>query len=420
MKYKVEAFDIWQYLCKIIYEPLIRCRIDFAGHIDLDILKKAVTLSMNTIPLIGCCFNESPMRLRWAEKNFTCEDIVRVVEADTDVNEQIRHLFSSGIDFTQEPQLKINLIRGTDRDTFCAIISHIVCDGAGFKQYLYLLCELYTKLKNHETISSSTFYPRGIQPLFAGVKLREKISILRSRYDAYDSANKKEQKGVSFSESNPEPYMETRVISKENFERLKSFVKRNHATMNDILMALFAKAFCKNTDTKRIMLSATMDLRKFISPGENFGISNFSSNCMCHFTAAEHDLLTDTLKQVSEQMKLHKSGKNILKSVLLWNFLVHLLPYCLLKRYFTKIVTLPIISFTNLGILDKSLLCFDNSVVKSAYLTASIKPSPYFQIAASTYNDCCILSCNFYGSSDDKKWVDGLLDDILAEIETLV
>jgi len=419
MNYKVEAFDIWQNLCKAVYEPLIRCKIDFSARIDVNTLIQAVTLSIQAVPLIGCCFDDSLNRPRWVEKSFTGRDMVRVIEAEDNVNEQITRLFSANIDFSKEPQMKVSLIRRANGDTLCVIISHIVCDGTGFKQYLYLLSKLYTNLKNNVEIPFPTLYPRGLQPLFTDIGLREKLRILCSRYDAYDSANKKDQQGVCFEENNREPHMEIRGISKEDFERLKSLARINNATVNDSLMALFARAFCKNTGIKKIMLPSTIDLRKFISAGVNFGISNYASNCMCRISVETEDSLTDTLKQVSEQMQMHKAGNSILKSVLLWAIAVHLLPYGLLKRNFTKLVTLPTISFTNLGILDQSLLHFDNLVVESVYLTASVKPSPYFQIAASTYNDCCTLSCNFYGSDSDKIWVASLLDDICAEIHAL-
>ena len=420
MKHKVEAFDIWQNMCQAIYEPLIRCRIDFEGHIDTGTLKQAVTSSIQAVPLIGCCFDDSQNRPRWVEKNFSGEDMVAVVEADDDANEQIARLFSSGIDFAKEPQLKIFLVRKNTGDTLCVIISHIVCDGMGFKEYLYVLSNLYTKLKHNESIAYPMLYARGIKPLFGKVTLKEKIRILLSRFDAYDPANQKEQQGVSFDETNREPRMETRNIPTVEFARLKIFAKSNNATVNDILMAMFARAFCKNSGTGKIMLPSTIDLRKFIPTGTNYGVSNYASNCMCHISVKSEDSLADTLRQVSNQMRTHKAGNSILKSVLLWDMAVRFLPYGFLKRNFTKIVPFPKISFSNLGVIDEALLCFDRAPIESAYLTASVKSDPYLQITASTCHGRCTLSCNFYGSNHDKEWVDRILDDIREETKALV
>ncbi|MDR1061816.1 MAG: hypothetical protein LBL83_11570 [Clostridiales bacterium] len=429
MKYKAEAFDIWQNLCKTVlgYEPLIRCRIDFAGRVDLRALKQAVDLSIHVIPLIGCCFSDSRNRPRWVEKNFTSEDMIRVIEADSSAGDnaerQIARLLSSDFDAAKEPPLNILLIRRAYGDTLCVIISHMVCDGGGFKQYLYLLGNLYTALESGRPVSIQPFNPqvctRGLQPLFKGVKLKEKARILCSKNNAYGSANKKGQQGVSFGKDGSEPHMKTRGISNGHFERLKSFAKMHGATVNDILMALYARAFCKNTGTEKIMLPSTMDLRKFMPPGANFGISNYASTCMCHISVQATDSLADTLRQVSGQMWAHKTGNAILKPTLFWDMLTHFLPYSLVKLYFANVVTVPAILYSNLGILDQNLLRFGNLLIENAYSTSSIKPAPYLQINASTYNGCCTLCCDFYGSDIDEKWVNVLLDDICAEIESL-
>jgi NRPS condensation-like uncharacterized protein len=414
-KYKVEIFDIWQYLCQAVYEPLIRCRIDFSNHIDENILKKAVSLSLDAAPLINACFDGRAFRPRWIKRNFTGNDIVFVVEAGLDTNKQVVNLLSSNIDFTAEPQLKIHLIKRTDGDTACIIINHMVCDGAGFKEYLYLLSDLYTKCKNNEAISLPEYHHRGIGQLFAGITLAEKIGIIRSKYKAYDSSTEREQDGVAFEQGANTPFMETYVIPKENLLQIKVFAKEQGVTLNDMIMAAFARVFCLKTGTNRIMLPSTMDLRKYIPSGK-YGIGNLSTNCMCNIGIQKNDFFADTLKQVSEQMQQHKSNKNILKSVMLWNLVVHILPFRFLKRHYTKIVKLPVVSFTNLGIVSNKLLRFEDAAIENLYLTASIKSSPFFQLTVSTYNDSCTLSCNIYGADCDKKWVECFLEDVCSEL----
>jgi NRPS condensation-like uncharacterized protein len=419
VKYKTEAFDIWYNLCQISYEPLVRCRLDFEGRLDPDVLTQAVTLSMRTIPLIGCCFDDSANRPRWVEKGFTGKDMVRVYEADNDVDKQIANLLFSSIDFAREPQVKIFLVRRADGDTLCAVISHLVCDAAGFKQYLYLLSELYTVLKNDKPVPAYPFHPRGTRALFTDIKLLEKMRLLCFGYSEVFDPIEKEQPDVSFGKSNPEPYKETRKIAKEDFARLKSFAKAHGATVNDSMMALYARAFCVHTGTKKVTVPSSIDLRRFISPGVNYGITNYSSNCLCHISFGSDDSLVDTLQQISEQMQRHKATNSILQAVLTWELAVRFLPYFFLKRIFSRFLTGVQLVFTNLGILEQSLLCFDNLPIKNAYLTAATTPMPFLLLNASTYDDCCTLSCSFYGSDRAEKWVNALLDHMCAEIEAL-
>jgi len=274
MKYKTEAFDVWQYLCADVYEPLIRCRIDFNGLIDEKILKQAVEASCKTLPMVRLCFCESPGRPQWTDKGFTADDMVRVIEAGENAETEILRCLSTGIDFTREPQLKLFIIRKPDGDTLCAVFCHIVCDGAGFKQYLYLLSQLYTQLMRGDPIAVPEFLPRGTKPLFADTTLSEKLKILRSHYGAYIDSNQAEQQGIDFQQGGSAAIMQKRMISLEEFDGLKFFAKSQGATINDGLMAAFARSFCKNTNTDKIMLPSTIDLRKFIPQSERYGFSN--------------------------------------------------------------------------------------------------------------------------------------------------
>jgi NRPS condensation-like uncharacterized protein len=74
---------------------------------------------------------------------------------------------------------------------------------------------------------------------------------------------------------------------------------------------------------------------------------------------------------------------------------------------------------TNLGILDQNLLCFDNLVIRNAYLAAAITTGYFWLLNVSTFDDRCILSCNFYGFANDEKTVNALLDHICMELEAL-
>jgi len=91
----------------------------------------------------------------------------------------------------------------------------------------------------------------------------------------------------------------------------------------------------------------------------------------------------------------------------------HALPFRTLQKIFPKIFTIPVISFSNLGIIDQYRLCFGDVKMKDAYLTAAVKKVPYFQLTASTFEDGCTLSANLYGTVQDRKKT----EQVLAEVE---
>ena len=424
MKYKVEAFDKMHFFLRYAFEPMIRFRIDFAGFIDIDVLKKAVTLSMNTVPLIRCCFDDSRMEPRWVDKYFTAEDIVHAenVGIDIDSEKQIRYRLSKEIDTKTEPQLMIYIIRKTDSDTLCVIINHMVSDGSGFKQYLYLLSELYTKLKKNQPLPAAAPPPRGIKPLLTGLTLAGKVRIMRTRPDYYYAYRAEKQSGVDFNVQDCKAYLETRIVSKEQFIKLKNVGKDLDATVNDIFLALFLRSFCRITKTEKAKCLSTMDIRRLIPPNIDigWGIDNYSCHGACIASVKADDPFSVTVKQISEQMGYYKSGSNPLSDIIWWDYITRFIPFRILERRYDKFIRAPILVFSNCGVIDNASLRFDDLIVKNAVLSSAIYRSPYFQLVMSTFNNCCTLSCNFYGDEDSKSWVDRFFDSYLTEIESLV
>jgi NRPS condensation-like uncharacterized protein len=128
--FRAEPFDLWQYLGKTSFKPIIACRIDFAGTIDPDILTQAVTHSLNTIPHVGYCFDDSRNRPSWVAKGFTGKDMVQSVRAEGNSEEQIKRLILADVDYTRRPQLMITVLRRAGQDTLCAVISHMSVGNA--------------------------------------------------------------------------------------------------------------------------------------------------------------------------------------------------------------------------------------------------------------------------------------------------
>jgi NRPS condensation-like uncharacterized protein len=411
---KAESFDVMQYLYGRVHDPLMHCMIRFSGHIDAVILKKAVTLSGETIPLIRCCFDVTARRPCWKEQCFTGEDIVNVIKEEPNDKEQSERLLASTIDIIHEPQLKIFLIKAEQFDTLCVIINHMVCDGAGFKEYLYLLSDIYTKLEgNVNDISNPECYSRGTGQLFSGFTLTEKLNILFSKYDL---PKQKQQMEICLEGDSNVPFFVTRCIAKEQFLHLKAYAKSEGATVNDMVLAAYVRLLSRKIGSDRIVIPCPVDLRKYLCIGRKHGICNLTSNFICDVTVCEHDTFHETLSQVSCQMKRQKMSRKCLKPVVMLELAFHILPFRTIKRIFGKIFTIPVISFTNLGVIDKELLKFGNAYVLNAYLTGAIKYVPYFQIAISTYDDSCTLSSNLHGTPQDKIWTECFLEELSKEL----
>lgn len=413
-KIKAEAFDIMQYFYSTVHDPLIHCHMHFSGHVDEVALKKAVTMSENTIPLLGCCFDVTESGPCWKAQGFTADDIVHVIEASSNTEEQEKKLLASTIDITCEPQIKIYIVRKKNSDALCVIINHMVCDGAGFKEYLYLLSNLYSQYKiNWDYIPNMKSYSRRASQLLDTFSITRKLGILFSKFDL---SKQKEQVAYCLEGDNNNPFFVVNNISKEDFLTIKYNAKKHGASVNDMILTAYARVLRKESGNDKIIIPCPVDLRKYLPPNNNHGICNFTSNFICDVTISENELFEDTLIKISNQMKLQKSSTNCLKAVMMLEFILNALPFHIVQKMFSKIFTIPLISFTNLGVINKDLLRFGDVEIIDAYITGAIKHIPYFQVAVSTYDDTCTLSCNLHGTQHDKERIEYFLMEMKKEL----
>lgn len=413
-KIKAEAFDIMQYFYGNVHDPQIHCLICFSGHVDENALKRAVALSQEALPLLRCCFVVEAGRPYWKVQDFTAEDIVHVIEAGPDAEAQKERMLAATIDIAGEPQLKIFIVRERDCDTLCLIINHMVCDGTGFKEYLYLLSELYNGcLEDPDYRPVLDFLPRNAGQLWAGFGLLKKLAIFLSKFDL---STPKRDFADYLQGDNNNPFLLTCRIPGDKFLNVVGYAKKNGVTVNDMIFTAYIRVLRRETGNDTVVIPCPVDLRKYLPTGRKHGICNLTGNYICKVTLSDHESFETTLAKVAGQINRQKSSANCLKPVMLLELAFRILPFATLRKKFNEVFTVPMISFTNLGIIDKKLLTFGDTAIVDAYMTGAIKYVPYFQIAASTYNNSCTLSSNLHGTARDREFTGRFLAEIKKEL----
>lgn len=413
---QAQPFDCMQYFYGSVQEPLIRALAHFNGHINEDILKKAVNLSIGAVPLIGCCFNETIHD--WQEHNFIADDIVHIVKVHNDSEKTALKMLLSSINIACEPQLKIFIIRDEDCDTLCVIINHMVSDGGGFKEYLYLLSDLYSKC-----VSDADYYVR-LQPLggrnlgqlLQNLSLKQKMDILFSKMDSHvaDPAVFMPLKG-----DNSNQFVSIYRIEKEQFDRIIGFAKSSRVSINDMLLTVYIRALNSVTGCMSITIPCPVDLRKYKKAGQNCGICNLTGNYTCHVEMTSDEMFIDTLKKVSKEMSMNKESDACLKGPMLFHLMFYVLPFAAVKKLFYKISPVPVTSYTNLGIIDAAKFRFGSLDIDYAFISTAVKHVPYFQVSISTYNGCCTFTSSLHGTEEDKKTVSDFLTQMGKELENI-
>ena len=409
----VQPFDCMNYFYHEVQEHFIRELTRFNGHLDEIALKRAAALLVSAVPLISCCFDTKTHC--WRKQNFTADAIVHLVEVQAGEENPSEKLLLSSIDITCEPQIKIFLIQEPNCDTLCVIINHMVSDGTGFKELLYLLSDLYAKCKKDADYSNKPKPKddRSLGQLLKNLSFAEKLSILFSETDSPKQSN---ALILPLKGNKSQPFLAVRRIEQEQFAKIKGYAKNNHVSVNDMMLTAYLRVLHQVTKCDMITVPCPVDLRKYKAVGQECGVCHLTSNYVCSISIHTTDSFEDTLKQISMQMQAQKLSNACLKGPMLLNILFHVLPFQAVRRLFR----IPITSYTNLGIIDAEKFNFDGLAICDAYIATAVKYVPYFQVSISTYANCCTLTSCSHSTENDKKIIENVLEQMQNELSNLV
>ncbi|MCI1965639.1 MAG: hypothetical protein LKJ17_05840 [Oscillospiraceae bacterium] len=418
MKYKIrtEALDLIQYFDSSAHKPVLRALIQFSGRLDPELLRRAVNLSAASVPQIRCAF--STQAHGWEEKGFSAEQIVKVTESVQE--DEAQRLFMDTIRPESEPPLKIHLLRGPEKDMLCVIFSHLVADGSGFKQYLYLLASVYRRCAE---VPGFVFPPepmdRDVGQVFRGMAPAERIQILRSHGEPTHPEQEKEAL-LPLEEKQGEPVLLTRRIGTELFAALKQYAKKADVTMSDLFLTAYGRVHASLTGCPDFRLPCPVNLRKFLPAGTRCGICNLTGSWLCHVLSKQNEPFRETLRRVAAQTRARNENRNCLKAPMILNFLFSALPYSAAKKIFDKKFTIPPVSFLNLGVLDRKRLDFGTGKVEQAYLAAGVRRPPSFQVSVSAFSGCCTLCSSLYATEKNRRVAEQVMDGMMTELKRAV
>lgn len=215
------------------------------------------------------------------------------------------------------------------------------------------------------------------------------------------------------------PFLAERAVEAHAFAAAKAYAKSRKAAVNDLLMAAFARAHYAVTGCPKLLLPCPVDLRKYLPKRESAGITNLTSSYLCAVKVRENEPFDVTLLSVSMQMQAQKNSLACLKGPMFLDMSNRLLPYSLFRKAFFRVFYIPVISYTNLGILDRKRLRFGNAETADALLATAVKHAPSFQVSVSTFEGRCTLSsCADYREEDRGVAVE-FLEKMAGELEGL-
>jgi NRPS condensation-like uncharacterized protein len=399
----------------------IQIILEVEDFLEIERLKRAVRLTIDAEPILGCKFIESGERPYW-KRHTNIDDIEWCIyEEVNDKEDAVKRWLSQPFDI-YDHQLKVIIIRTNDVDTLCIKLNHACCDGGGAKDYLHLLVDTYNHLC--EDIS---YVPN------------KNISGKRDSSKLFDELGVNDPKVFLIPELNTLrptwafPYKESKVdtfnfsISRldcEKTKRLYAFTKENNVTINDQILTAFYRTMFKlvNPEEKVPMeICVTVDLRRYLSGKKAEAICNLSGVVNHRIERVEDESNLSTLKRVSLAMhdiKSNNPGLHSAASIEMMAGLDYNQAVAFMKNTWEACVTSEksTINLSNMGIVAEYPLRFGRNLVSDAYMVTPVFKAPSFMLGVSTYNDVLTFTVGYCEPLVKKEDVDRFLDILSNEM----
>lgn len=416
--------DIYNYVAKY---GLANCQVQailtFDGHLDFNKLSQAVRSSVDTQPVFGSRFveNEPPYwkRLDNIDKAEFCS-----METVENPEEAIRNFLEGPLDMDRGPMLKVKLLRSGQNDTLCIKSSHACCDGAGIKEYLQLLSEIY----------SVTDRGCGIFISIPQTRNRKDQDALFKTLGITDP----EAEWIPGSEITnatwPFPWEQAQSdkfhllfsrLPKGYLSKMKQYAKTMNATVNDLILTAYYRAMSQTAAPiygEPMEIAVTTDLRRYLPDHRTEAIRNFSGSECARLMLLPDETFEDTLSRVVSVMNEIKNSRPGLQSAIGLER-IERMTFAETREYYKLVSQWPLICggkcapvLSNLGMLSDSLLKFGSRTVVDAFITPTVMRAPGLMLVVGTYDDVMTFSMGYYEGSAREDVIRSILNKVRDEI----
>ena len=394
------------------------------AHLDADRLARAVRLSFDAEPVVGCAFRTDERRAYWERLPHFDGTTISVHENVADPDEMMRSFQAVPLE-DEGPQAGVALFRAAERDVLGVKISHVVGDGRAAKQYAYLLASIYSRL--------------GVDAEFAPVpNLRTRPSG-RDVWANLTASQRREARKAKSWTSPTWPAPESTSAGKgltyrwltlppEQFALLKAYGADRGCTVNDMMLTAVLRACISRLNPPvgvPLSLMYTADLRRYLPDAAGLPVCNLSISGSLDIERVNDESFEDTLRRVHQRMQRWAEmchGAGPLASAERVAGLGYRITERLLGLAFraggasdkSPQKTYP--WFTNIGVIDDARLRFDDVAPDSGFMFGPGADGVSIVPVVSTYRDALTV-CMGYGDSDENtQLVEGLLSSIAGEI----
>lgn len=419
MRLKAEIWDQVQYIFRHYYDRMIHCAGYFDGKIDLAALRKSVYHILGKYPVLRSSFKESAIKPYWhVNEEYTQEECVGAIYCD-DLQKSALASLAEEINWASKFQYKLTVHYCGEKSAISLIVNHMCMDGADFKYFVGKIVEGYNIVKRGGDISTLDLKSggRGAEQLYRDMSEedRKKAKGLMKNVSRTGVKNK-----FAFTDdTDSQVFFTLRKLPPDQVGRLKAKGKALGATLNDVLVAAYARAislFIEKSDDPRIAITCMKNLREHIKEGESEDLTNLTGFMPCVLDRIEGNF-EDTLKAVEGKTKAAKEDKFCgLYGLPLMALAFKIFPFSIAEFAIKIGYENPLIGMSNIGVIPETAVALDGAECVDMFMTGATKNKPYIQLTVTTFKGEITLCIAQKCSQEDKKRIDSLFDEILAQL----
>jgi len=403
-------------------KAVIHVVVSFDQCLDTGILQRAVRLSLDAEPVLGCHFVEEDPQPRW-QRFDNLDEMQWLANTSLDNQDEAVDQFIKNSFFHEGQQLNMGLFQSGGGDTLVVKISHTCSDASGLNDYLKLLAIIYTRLQENPD-----YYPT---PNISGCRDQRHyfealgISDPLAQYNPQAPPMLPNWAFPYYSGETSQIKIARQCIKNEALDRIISFAQDNNVSVTAVLLtAMFRSLFemLKTPQGEEFTIGLTANLRNKFSGTPDQAICNLSLGISPRITCLAEESFGETLQRASGAMEeLMRNNAELADAIAVeaWAkmdysaFLAQ--TQAILQWAADSGKANPLLS--NIGVI--SPINFGHCQATDVYLLTPVVIPPYFVLGVTTYNRTLTLQCTFGEPGHRKEDVERFMDLMEQELSTL-
>jgi NRPS condensation-like uncharacterized protein len=410
-RYPATPLDGMLDIARFLHDGQGRWVLTFSGRLDPERLARAIELSFDAEPVLGCRFVAHPWRPYWERlPHEQRASAFSIVKTEDGINAWMR----TSLDASRDVQIQACLFRGPE-EKLAFKLSHDAGDSSGMLDYLSLVSRIYRELGSNPAYVPPPQAGRiGQGPILRNVGLRR---LLRGwRHYSYADP------GVDSPIEVPRgvPVFASRRVEPEDFARIREYCRAHGVTVHEVIFAAFYRSQYRvlaPPPAAVLTLPIPMDLRRFLPSGTECGICNLS---VVYFAGVRNQSFDQVVLDVHRLMASARSNEPWLgQSVLIQ--LAFLLPYGVVRRIARRSVSRQVATgrihpyISNFGIIDLRRFDFGDAVPCNVE-QFPLLPNHYVPIySVQTVGNVLTVTISTWDEPDGRK-AERLLDAYVREL----